>query len=90
MIKITVEFFGTHIRWNHRNANLGLTAAKEKYTVILFLVEVLHFAHPSLKLGAESGQSGPREARNRGSPGPKWQHNHLNFCSYKAPSLALA
>ena len=46
----TYEFWGTHIRWNHRNANLGLTAPKEKYTVILFLVEVLHSAHPSLKL----------------------------------------
>ena len=90
MIKITVEFFGTHVRCHHRNANLGLTAPKEKYTVILFLVEVLHFALLTLQLGAESGQSGPGEVRNRGSPGPKWQHNHLNFCSYEAPSLALA
>lgn len=29
------------------------------------------FCHPTLKLGAESGQSGPGEPRNRGNPGPK-------------------
>ena len=90
MIKITVEFFGTRVGWHHRNANLGLTAPKEKYTVILFLVEVLHFALPTLQLGAESGQSGPGEVRKRGNPGRKWQHNHLNFFSYEAPSLAIA
>ena len=42
-------------------------------------------AHSTLQFGAESGEDSSGTGQQRGSPGPRWQQNHLDSCSHQHP-----